>query len=207
MERSMDNTYPEGSEGGREAELDDLVARAMDGDGDAKQELLRRYRPLLAHVVRRSYANRRGNMYLFDAEDLWQEARYAFLLLLHRYSPTRRIPFGGYLRSSLPWHFHQLQRQANRQIFALGDGEAYLTIADPREDIATALLFHDLLRGLSPRQMQVLEDLYLHDKSAAEVARARGVTTRAVNATRLRAEDELRTLLVSRAASTSCFFD
>lgn len=202
MDRSMDDTYPEGGDGGRATEPDDLVARAMTGDGTAKQELLRRYRPLLAHMVRQSYASRRGNMNLFDVEDLWQEAYYAFLLLLRRYSPTRRIPFGGYVRSLLPWHFHQLQRQADRQTFAIGDGEELLAVADLQEDIVTALLFRDLLRGLSPRQRQVLEDLYLHDRSAAEVARAYGVTTRAINATRLRAENELRTLLASKATPT-----
>lgn len=177
-----------------EADIEALVGRAYNGDTEAAWELLQRYRPLLIRTVRRAYLTRHGPIRLFDWEDVWQEARYAFLLALRRYEPDRRVAFGGYVKAMLPWHFHSLQRSDEPEIVSLTD--SHLTVlADPDGDFVAAIALRDVFGRLSLRQAQVLEAVYLRDQPAAEIARHLGVTTRAVERTRRRAEAELRGLL------------
>jgi len=172
-----------------------LVMQAHRGDGDAKQELLRRYRPLLAQTIRRSHLTQSSYRRLLDWDDLWQEARYAFLLLLEQYNPTRQVPFGGYVRSLLPWHFRHLQRQIEHQVVATADLDALATVADSYGDFVGVIMLRDVFRHLSPRQAQILEGLYLHDKTVAELATELGVGERAINAARRRAEISLKHVL------------
>lgn len=177
-----------------EADVAALVVQARAGDHAAAWELLQRYRPLLAQVIRRSRLAHQRYLRLFDREDLWQEAGYAFLLALQRYDASRQIPFGGYVKSLLPWHFHALQRHLEHDI-AVGLDEGHLVQADPTSDFVIGIVIRELLTHLSPQQTRVLEAMYFADMSAAEIARHLGVTPRAVERTRRRAEAALLALL------------
>lgn len=172
-----------------------LLIQARNGDDTAICELLRRYSPLLALAVRRSYLSHQVGFHLFDADDLWQEARYAFLLAVRRYDATRHIPFGGYLKSLLPWHFHDPQRRIERRLTVSLDEVYGDSVPDPAADFVSSVVLRDLLAYLPPRQAHVLDAIYVSDRSIAAIARDVGVTPRAVERMRRRAEAHLRRIL------------
>ncbi len=179
-----------------DADTADLIAQARSGSDEAACLLLHRYRPLLARTVRRSYLAHDDRLRLFDVDDLWQEVRYAFLLSLHRYDPARHIPFGGYVKSLLPWHLYGLRRQNLHGITMSLSEEHLAVIADPNSDFVTAIVVCDLLARLPSRQAHVLRQVYLHDRPASDIARDLGITTRAVERMRRRAEDAVHDLLI-----------
>ncbi len=178
-----------------DADIAVLVDRARDGDHAATWELLQRYRPLLARTVRRSYLAHGDCFRLWDRDDLWQEARCAFLIALQRYDRARRVPFGGYVKSSLPWHFRGLQRQVGQEATVSLDEDRANALPDPADDFVLDLVARDLLASLTPLQARVLEAIYVDDLPAEKVARRLGVTTRAVERTRRRAEAAVASLV------------
>ncbi len=178
-----------------EADIAVLVDRARNGDHAATWELLQRYRPLLARTVRRSYLAHGDCFRLWDRDDLWQEARCAFLIALQRYDRARRVPFGGYVKSSLPWHFRGLQRQVRADATVSLDEAQAAALPDPDDDFVIGIIARDLLASLTPLQARVLEAIYVDDLPAEQIARGLGVTTRAVERTRRRAEVALSDLL------------
>jgi len=126
---------------------------------------------------------------------LWQEARCAFLIALQRYDRARRVPFGGYVKSSLPWHFRGLQRQVRADATVSLDEAQAAALPDPDDDFVIGIIARDLLASLTPLQARVLEAIYVDDLPAEQIARGLGVTTRAVERTRRRAEVALSDLL------------
>jgi len=178
-----------------EADIAVLVDRARNGDHAATWELLQRYRPLLARTVRRSYLAHGDCFRLWDRDDLWQEPRCAFLIALQRYDRARRVPFGGYVKSSLPWHFRGLQRQVRADATVSLDEAQAAALPDPDDDFVIGIIARDLLASLTPLQARVLEAIYVDDLPAEQIARGLGVTTRAVERTRRRAEVALSDLL------------
>ncbi len=175
-------------------DLPALVAQARAGDQTAIESLLARYRPLLAQTVRHCGVDPAMRDPMLDTEDLWQEAAYAFLTLLHTYDPTRGVPFGGYLRAFLPWHMrHSLHSTAHEPLLR-ADEEALAAIVDDRDDF-DAVVVRELFQRLSPLQCQVMDAMYVRNLTVADVAAMRGVTSRAITATRRRALHALRPLL------------
>lgn len=126
---------------------------------------------------------------------MWQEARCAFLIALQRYDRARRVPFGGYVKSSLPWHFRSLQRHVGQDAAVSLDEDHANALPDPADDFVLDLVARDLLASLTPLQARVLEAIYVDDLPAEKVARRLGVTTRAVERTRRRAEAALSDLV------------
>ncbi len=88
-----------------------------------------------------------------------------------------------------------LQRQIEHQVVATADLDALATVADSYGDFVGVIMLRDVFRHLSPRQAQILEGLYLHDKTVAELATELGVGERAINAARRRAEISLKHVL------------
>jgi RNA polymerase sigma factor (sigma-70 family) len=176
-----------------------LVARARSGDQAATLELLRRYRPLLARNIRHSLAYQLSQDRAVDMEDMWQEAVCTFLILLHGYDPARGVPFGGYARALLSWHFLNLRRQVAHKSPPSLDAEELTAVIDPADYTGTVVL-RDVLHHLSPRQYQVLEALYLHGQSISETAKDIGITRQAVHATHRRALGKLQQLLAAERA-------
>lgn len=171
-----------------------LIADARNGDPAATAELLRCFRPLLAHNVRQYTANQGGHSDLYDTEDLWQEGAYAFLTLVRRYDPSRGVPFAGYLRALLRRHFQHLERQLEQPATVSMDAATLAGMATVVDD-ATDVTLRDLFSHLTPRQAYVLEAVYIRGKSMEEAGNELGVSTRAVGALHQRALATLQKLL------------
>lgn len=170
-------------------DLGDLVARARAGDRRAMEELLARYRPLIARAVRHYSASRDTLTPVFDREDVWQEATCAFLALVRRYDPARGT-FGAYVRQVLPWHMRRLSTGEPRREESARDIADMVAVHDP--DSAT---IRELFTHLSPRQAEILDAIYLHGLPVSTIARRLDVTPRAVHATHRRGLDALRLML------------
>lgn len=179
-----------------------MIRRAQRGDQAAVETLLMRYRPLLAHAIRRVDValQRAGHAHIIELQDLWQEATCAFLALVQRYDPTRGVPFGGYVRTMLPWQLARLQDQQGRPVVRLPEGsdEQQAAVSDTHLDAA---LVRDVLADLPPRQAQILEALYLQGRDVAAIAADLGITPRAVYAARKRALTTLRRRLSAEDVS------
>lgn len=189
------------SQHGGSVPIHDIIRRAQDGDQAAVEDLLTRYRPLIVRSIRRVDValQRGGQSRVIDLRDLWQEATCAFLALVHRYDPSRGVPFGGYVRTMLPWQLARVEQQNAGQVVSLPEvGEDHLVaVADAGLDAA---LMRDLLAYLPPRQAEILDAIYIQERDVADIAARLGIAPRAVYAARKRALATLRRWLSSEDA-------
>lgn len=61
----------------------ELIKRGKQNDPEAKEELIRRYMPLIRYIVRKHYAS------FMDTDDLIQEGIIGFLAAIEEYNPQR----------------------------------------------------------------------------------------------------------------------
>lgn len=118
-----------------------------------------------------------------------------FLELVRDYDPSSSIYFGHYIKVKLAWrmkNYRRRIRQRTRPETPLPAPEHAIAAAP---DLIERVDVEIALQRLSARQRDVLIRSYWHDEDAAPIARALGISARAVRALRLRAERRLAALL------------
>ncbi|HEX2173532.1 MAG TPA: sigma-70 family RNA polymerase sigma factor, partial [Dehalococcoidia bacterium] len=187
------------------APIELLLQRARLGDTAARDELLARYQPLIWRTVGhcRPFAARSS----FDVDDLYQQAVQAFLELIQEYDPSRSNGFGPYVKTMIVLRVKNCLRAHRRR--RRGESSYYGVTLPPALDkrLVTHLdvdwgvyevtnpRLRAALARLSPKQRNILSLLYGADRSVKEVAAQLGISPRAVNALRARAEARLRRAL------------
>jgi RNA polymerase sigma-70 factor (ECF subfamily) len=195
-------------------DLDDLLARADQGDPAAQQELLERHgerlRKMIAARLDRRLAAR------IDPSDVVQEALLDASRLLPAYLRERPLPFYPWLRR-LAW-----KRLVKLQQRHLGAQKRSVTREEQQipllpEESAVALAGRLVARGSSPSNHMLREELrgrvqealarlpehyrevlvlrFLEELSTSEMAAVMGITEAAVKTRQTRALDRLGRLL------------
>lgn len=207
---------------GAETSILQLVSRSQAGDTAALQALLTMYRPLLARCTRQRAASHDDPAVSVD--DVAQESNTAFIELVLAYQPERQVTFGAYLKGQLNWRLHNWTRRLRATAPQLdldsllpwlegggredGSGEAGTDGGYPSSLSASLLAFctagapeaeaivhlHDILARLSAKQRQVLYLRYWLDLPASEIATRLGLSVRAVDRLRERAERKIAEL-------------
>jgi RNA polymerase sigma-70 factor (ECF subfamily) len=206
-------------EGGRRlvsanAETEELIARATEGDEEAQQRLLLRHKDRLRRMV--AVRMDRRLVARLDPSDVVQEALADAFLKLPIYLRERPLPFYPWLRH-IAWkrllklhqrHVHALKRSVAREehrAFVLPHESAFdlaKRIADPGTSPSTEAARAELsarvrtaLAQLSECDREVLILRYLEQLSTRETAAALGITDGAVKTRHLRALQRLRRAL------------
>ena len=86
------------------SEFNQLLSRGINGDDEAKGELLERLKPLIIYSIRRYY-NRRDQY-----EDLIQEGYEVVLKAIGDFDEVKGVKFLGYLKSLLKYHYLEKHR-------------------------------------------------------------------------------------------------
>ena len=165
---------------------DELLARALGGDGEAFARLFARFEPELLAIGRDC----------FGAGWLSQEVVEETRLLAWRHLADLREPaaFGAWLRQIARHWCHQ-RRRAGQPLLA-HDAEAALALlvvpGDPAAQVAAALEAERLLARLAPSQRQVVELCLLQGHSLAEAGSLLGLTPTVVKGRLQRARASLR---------------
>ena len=192
------------------ADIEALVDRARRGDPAARDELVERYQPLIWRLVGRFRPYTPGTG--LDIEDLYQQAVQSFLELIQEYDPERSNGFGPYLKTKLSWRLRNCLRAHRRR----RRDETGYGVAIPAELAGRAVTHLEINWGvyevssprlrlalgrLSPKQKQILARLYGEGCRIEDLAGQLGISSRAVNGLRQRAEARLRKELSAPAPS------
>jgi RNA polymerase sigma-70 factor, ECF subfamily len=191
----------------------ELIDGAGRGDGDARRELLERYRDYLRRMVA-SRLDRRLAPRL-DPSDIVQESLAEAAGRMDDYLRNPTLPFFGWLRLIAGEHIRDAHR---RHIFAQRRSIIRETRAPEFDDgsavdLARQLMAPDTspsnrlvrqerseqvkeaLASLSPQDREILAMRYVERLSTAEVAEALGINEGAARARHLRAVIRMRRLL------------
>jgi RNA polymerase sigma-70 factor (ECF subfamily) len=197
-----------------DAETEELLRRAGDGDGAARQRLLARHRDRLCRMVDLRLDRRlRARV---DPSDVVQEVLTEADRALAEYLARRPLPFYPWLRQ-LAWerlvalhrrHVTAQRRSVTREEMANLSlaNDSVLELADrliDRHSSPSHRLLREELRArvrvgldqLGARDREVLILRHLEQLSTAETAAVLGVTEGAVKLRHLRALDRLRSVL------------
>lgn len=170
------------------AALAALVRRAQRGDDAAREEICRRFAPL----VHRTAGLAR---FALSREDAVQDAWLALLEAVADWDAAAGVPFAGYARARVQyalWNRHKkaVRRLNREQSLAAPAGEE-TTLADilpapddPAAETERRLLLQEAcagLRRLPPRQRLALLATAVHGLTLAETGRRLGVTNQAVH--------------------------
>lgn len=183
-------------DGHSDGEVSNLITRAKDGDKEAVESLLVRYRPLLLNNVRRLRRYIQGDV--LSGDDLEQEATKIAIELFREYVPEAAGHFGSYLKQKLRWRLiNYVRRERNRMRSSVTlDGDVCdnlvgelraregLEVSNPRLRAA--------MKHLSPKQRSVIFKMYWQERTAQEIASELNVTDESVRALRRRAEERIR---------------
>jgi len=193
---------------------DELLARAEDGDADARQQLLAQHRERLCRMI--AVRLDRRIVARVDPSDVVQEALLDASQKLSDYLRKRPIPFYPWLRQ-LAWEhlvkLHHRHLQAQKRAVCREEKQA----VHLPEDSTIALAQRLAAPGLSPSKHVVLEELrlrvrdglrrlqerdrevlvlrFLEQLSTNEIAAVLNITPGAVKLRQLRALERLRGLL------------
>ncbi len=179
-----------------DVEIRELIAKVKDGDREAIELLLTRYRPLLLDNVRRLKAHLKGDV--LGREDLEQEAAKIAIELIQEFEPGAVDRFGSYLKQKLRWrliNYVRRERNKMRRSVELDD--------DLRDNLAEELRLKDSLevsnprlraamKQLSPKQRSIIFKLYWQDQTTREVATELSVTHESVRTLLRRAEEKIK---------------
>lgn len=196
-----------------EADNDDCLARAAQGDQDARAQLLQQHRDQLKRMV--SLRLDRRVLKRLDPSDIIQEALIQANQKLDEYLRERPIPFYPWLRQ-LAWdqlvtayrrHVYALRRSADREEFVpdLSDesvAELATFLCDLSEEPLRKILrveaqgrLRDALSQLAEHDREILVLRYLEQLSTADTAAVLNLGLSAVKMRHLRAIERLRELL------------
>ena len=182
--------------------LNDLIALAQQGDGDAFSALLDKYDPLIKATVART-RSKMPELTETDAEDLRQEAILAFYSALKSYDfSISNVDFGLYAKvcvsNRLVSQMRMLRRHIEHQA-AHFDQDDIAELASENDDPSARIIENEseqsLLRviseSLSEYEYKVLE-LYISGFSSAETAERLSSTEKSVNNAMFRIRTKLK---------------
>lgn len=89
-----------------------LVEESQRGDAAASEELLRRFRPLLASQVTRTAAI----LPAAEGGDVWGHAHWSFVSLVREFEAERGVDFAYYVRKKLVWRMANFVRDEMRRL-------------------------------------------------------------------------------------------
>jgi RNA polymerase sigma-70 factor (ECF subfamily) len=195
-----------------EPDTEELIERARDGDGAARQQLLVRHRDRLKHMVQVRLDRRLAAR--VDPSDVVQDALTDAASQLSDYLRERPVAFYPWLRR-LAWehlvrlhqrHLHAHRRSVLREEQLALPDESALELArrllgsgtSPsgrlvRKEVRRRV--QDALEQLSERDREILVLRYLEGLTTREAAAVLGITEGAAKVRHLRALERLRGLL------------
>jgi RNA polymerase sigma factor (sigma-70 family) len=149
---------------------------------------LTKHKPLLARKV--TWAEDVGLLqHHHHHEDAWQAAHLGFIQAYRRYDPSRGVSIGafagahvtGAVREALAAYVVEGTAVPIEQV-AEGDEDALQVedAASRAEAMEIAVVIGGFIAGLTARQQYVVEQVFWHDRSQADVARELGITRQAV---------------------------
>lgn len=190
----------------------DLVARVRGGDGTAREELVKKYTPMVKHIVRNHYAG------FLDFDDLTQEGLIGLLGAIDEYRPDKfDVKFSSFAYICIIRKVYNVIKQTNgNKHRALNEAVSlYSTFntdetrtmldrlddarqPDPSDCVAQKLTDQQLIRLLRSH-LSLLEytvvALLLQGYSAGEIQRYIGVKAKVVDNARTRARIKVRRLV------------
>ena len=182
--------------------LNDLIALAQQGDGDAFSALLDKYDPLIRATVART-RSKMPELTETDAEDLRQEAILAFYSALKSYDfSISDVDFGLYAKVCICNRLVSQMRMLRRHIehhATLFDQDGIAELVAENDDPSARIIENEseqsLLRVisecLSEYEYKVLE-LYISGFSSAETAERLSSTEKSVNNAMFRIRTKLK---------------
>jgi RNA polymerase sigma-70 factor (ECF subfamily) len=191
----------------------DLIALAGQGDGDARRELLERYRDYLRRMVASRLDRRLASR--LDPSDIVQETLADAAGQMDRYLQNQTLPFFGWLRLLAGEHIREAHRQhllvqkrsitRESRIPEFNDESAVSLVnqlmandTSPSNRLVRqerSEQVNEALASLSPQDREVLAMRYVERLSTAEMAEALGLSEAAAKQRHLRAIIRLRGLL------------
>lgn len=170
----------------------ELIQQIQDGDNDALLYLLEKYTPLLKRAARQ-----------ISCEDSYDEVQLRFIILmktidLSKIKNTSDYGLSSYIKHSIDnvvkEYWNKSMKQRNQQY--LDDLNQFdqktFEQCSSTKDSYDSLLLADLKKILTPLEYQIINDLFLHERSALEIANQLNVTRQAVNSVKLNALRKLR---------------
>jgi RNA polymerase sigma-70 factor (ECF subfamily) len=186
--------YAYGGTGSSDRVDSEDIERSRRGDPDAYRRLIERHQGHVGKILWRFSRDRRVH------EELVQDVFVEAYLSLSTYSG--RAPFDHWLAriaARVGYRFWKEQsRQRQKDTFSLEewdqipDDAQAIDCLEPRE---AAVVLHDLLAQLPPRDRLVLTLRYLDERNVAETAQRTGWTKAMVKVQTLRARSKLRKLI------------
>jgi RNA polymerase sigma-70 factor (ECF subfamily) len=197
-----------------EADTNLLLARAAQGDGEARDRLLEAYRPRLRQLIRLRLDRRLAAR--LDPSDVVQESLAEAAEKLSEYLRTRPMPFYPWLRSlalerlitMYRWHIRTRERSVRREerAFPLLPDESAAELAErlcakgssPSQRLAGSearAKVRDALARLGERDRELLVLRHLEQLSIREIAGVLSISEGAVKVRHVRALERLRDLL------------
>lgn len=171
-----------------------LVARAQAGDSAAKEELCRRYEPLIAASAR-VYKGPHA-----DWEDLMQAGYVEFLAAIRDFDVERGVYFGHFARLRVRGGVRTAIRRQERRLQAEqmpveADGSLVAFADHSADQAASASEWSGLFSGLSPREKLAVQWIVLRGFSTTELAQKEGVSRETAKTWLRRAMQKLRARL------------
>lgn len=164
-----------------------LAAQGQRGDAAAREELCRRFAPLVYKTAGRTAIT-------VSYEDAVQNAWLAFLEAIRDYDPAAGVPFAGYAKSCVRyavWNAHKRQiRRLNREQpleQPVGEEETLLDLLAASDDPAAEVERKDSLRQvlrivgeLPVRQREALTETVLRGRTLQQAAASLRISYQAV---------------------------
>ena len=179
-----------------ERTIQEIYLDALSGREEVLEELLVRLQPLIISSFRKYY-NRKDEM-----DDLLQEGRLLILESITEYREDYSVPFLGYIKSRLKFHYlgkNRIRKELSLNVPLGDEGEDhiellrddFLTEEDyvKKEDESRIL---DIVWNLPGRERQVVEGYYIENLSIGDIAKRHGITYRTVINTKRRALDRMK---------------
>ena len=185
-------------------QVDGLVARAVAGDVDARDELLAQIQPMVARYCRARLGRRES--VLGSADDVAQDVCMAVISALPNYQ-LKGLSFRAFVYGiaahKVTDAVRAIARERTEPVADVPDGPDTVDDPDPRERVTEmAAQMRVLLESLTVRQREVLVLRIAVGLSAEETAAAIGSTPGAVRVTQHRALNQLRRLVSGSKSGT-----
>ncbi len=183
-------------------EIEVLARKGMEGDQEAKEELLLRLRPLVI-----AYSKRYGGRQGMD-EDAFQDGMLEILGALEDYDIDRGVAFLAYITSRMRYYYHNRRRREKPYYYLEerlqeGSGTTFLEgLVAPKQDVEDKYLNKEkrqeimgAIDKLTPVQRQIIKQYYFDHKNLRQIAERRGVHLVTIAKTKARALENLKKYL------------
>ncbi len=188
-------------------ELNDLLAKAKNGDVSSGEEIVERVQGLIFNSIQRYYNDRN------EYEDLIQEGNLVVLQAIVDFDESRGVYFLGYLKTMLKYTYlnkHKNKRHLSLNVAVGDDAESqWIDMLESDDDsildqlliIEEASELKDALEKLTDRQREVVIAYYLERLSINDISKRLGITYRTVVNTKTRALEKLKDSLTTESIS------